>query len=195
MAKRQKRFAGEKIYIFRQAILHALRVSSTRPLDISRKVFFLEFKLKANHQTLPPEDQYTLIKGQMYNKDDMFDDEHPLDGDACIKLQHDTVTSRGQLGVVPVMMIDKDGEAKAVLPLALPFTLDQAQACLKACGWDEEVFWVSYTLPFLYLLIDDWYDLGNAPSRDVGYSRIRARGGMGWVLRASGAAEIEAQVA
>lgn len=135
---------GEKILIFRQAILHALRISTPNPLDLDAKVFFLEFKLKPDHQNLPPQDQYTLIKGQMFDKTEIFDqDSTPFDQDGYIKLQDDKVKSRGQLGVVPVFMIDKDGASNATLPLALPLTMDQAQSCLKACGWDENVFWVS----------------------------------------------------
>ncbi|KAK0243271.1 hypothetical protein EDD85DRAFT_947415 [Armillaria nabsnona] len=78
-----------------------------------------------------------------------------------IKVQNDAVKGRGEIGVIPVMMEKVEvgaDEAKSRnsswLPLALPFTLEEAKVIMRLAKWGN-VFWVGgLAISGLLLLID-----------------------------------------
>ncbi|KAK0207006.1 hypothetical protein DFS33DRAFT_636635 [Desarmillaria ectypa] len=122
------------------------------PENVDRKPFHIRMKLHPGYKHCDLEDRYALERGLMFPKETMLD---PLPADKrehlieYIKIQNDFVKDRGEIGVVPVMMkqvdVGADGEAKtrngSWLPLALPFTLEEAKVIMRLAKW-EDVFWV-----------------------------------------------------
>ncbi len=122
------------------------------PENVDRKAFHIRMKLHPDYKNCDQEDRYVLEKGLMFPKETMLD---PLPADKrdhlieYIKVQNDFVKGRGEIGVVPVMMeeveVGADGEAKprnsSWLPLALPFTLEEAKVIMRLAKWGD-VFWV-----------------------------------------------------
>lgn len=107
------------------------------PEIVNQKVFMIEVELHPEHEKRNSEDKYILKKGQMFPKDVLFEASSNMQTFAeYVKIQDDLVKSRGQLGVVPVMMHDKTEGGKgasmpSMWPLALPCTQKEAKDILR----------------------------------------------------------------
>uniref|UniRef100_A0A0W0FS35 MYND-type domain-containing protein n=1 Tax=Moniliophthora roreri TaxID=221103 RepID=A0A0W0FS35_MONRR len=147
-----------KIDVFRQAVMHAMDVVN-HPERVDQKVFLMECDLHPDHANRRPEDKYILKKGHMFPRDEVFRPDGGFNGGQhahfleYLKVQNDIVKRRGQLGVVPVIMLDvscKDEGQMAMpnwWPLALPGMVEDARQILKDTKWGN-VFWVRFTPAF-----------------------------------------------
>ncbi|KAK0190457.1 hypothetical protein F5146DRAFT_554075 [Armillaria mellea] len=164
-----------KLDVLRQAAMQALDIIN-HPENVDRKAFHIRMKLHPNYKNRDQEDRYILERGLMFPKETMLD---PLPADKrdhlieYIKVQNDFVKGRGEIGVVPVMMeeveVGADGEAKprnsSWLPLALPFTLEEAKVIMRLAKWGD-VFWEARLRDTLAVPEAQWKDFVPNPKKD-----------------------------
>jgi hypothetical protein len=149
MVHRYRFASSNKLEIFRQAVMQATDIVN-HPERVNTTFFCFECALHPNHENRASVDKYLLKSAIMRPLEEgvlpgvMGDMNFPQ----YLKVQDDLVKSRGQIGVIAVLMqdaTDPDDVTNQWWPLAIPYSTKVAQEMLEDAKWGN-VWWVSVSI-------------------------------------------------
>ncbi|EEB92873.1 hypothetical protein MPER_08554, partial [Moniliophthora perniciosa FA553] len=140
---------NEKSQIFEQALMQAMDLVH-HPERTNQTFFRIQCELHPDHENRASADKYCLKFVDMAPLDQVPSDIQPgSELSRIVKELDDQVKSRGQIGAIPVMMVDgtdPDCPAFHWWVLAIPYSTKAAQKILENTKWGN-VWWVSLSPP------------------------------------------------